>query len=218
MSRHPDPAAPDPPGRPGRSHGSADRAAVAEVVTEIKAATQRRGQRAMHPERNLVAALLTLDRDRAAEVLSLVLTTDFEDHLSAVIAALIRVIACERGEPPTPQAVFALARNLGPKLAEFHISQNRIAQELTDVYTLGLPITVWSSARQVVEDSYRRHLWTLFTRGKQMCETSAEISAIEALISRAREPLLAHRARLVELTGRARGRRQPAPAHPELIA
>ncbi|MGW4241847.1 hypothetical protein [Nocardia sp. NPDC004722] len=210
------PSTPEPRGRPGRSGGSGTRAEVAEVVTEIEAAADRRSERAMHPERNLVAALLTLDRDHAAEVLSLVLTADFEDHLSAVIAALIRVIACERGERPSPQAVFALARNLGPKLAEFHISPPRLAHELAEVYTLGLPVTVWSSARQVVEDSYRRHLWMWFTRGKQMCGASAEISAIEALITRAREPLLAHRARLITLTARASGR--PTTNRAELTA
>lgn len=90
-------------GRPAPSRGSdppAHAGTVAEVLNEIEAATDRRTRRAMLPERNLVAALITLDRDRAAEVLSLVTTADFEDHLSAVIAALIRVIACERGEPP----------------------------------------------------------------------------------------------------------------------
>lgn len=183
-------------------------ATVAEVVTEIEATADRRTRRAMHPERNLIAALLTLDRAHAADVLALVTTTDFEDHLSAVIAALIRVIACERGEQPSPQAVFALARSLGPRLAEFQVSENRIAQELTEVYTLGLPITVWASARQVVEDAYRRRFWATFTRGKQMCETFAEIPAIEALVSQAREPLLAHRKRLITLTHRA------SPPHP----
>ncbi|WP_331722978.1 hypothetical protein [Nocardia sp. NBC_00511] len=193
-------------GRPAPSRGSdppAHAGTVAEVLNEIEAATDRRTRRAMLPERNLVAALITLDRDRAAEVLSLVTTADFEDHLSAVIAALIRVIACERGEPPSPQAVFALTRSLGPKLTEFHVSENRIAQELTEVYTLGLPITVWSSARQVVEDSYRRRLGAGFTRGKQMCDTYADIPAIEAHITEAREPLLAHRERLITLTHRA---------------
>lgn len=156
--------------------------AIGEVVADITAAADHRSHFAMSPERNLIAAMLNLSREEAARVLGLVRASDFTDHLSKAVFLMIRVIVEQRGEQPTPQAVSALARGLSADLAPLMLSADRIDRWVFEVYTLGFPLTTWASARQVVEDSYRRELITTCTRIAQMGEAYASIPDLEKLV------------------------------------
>ncbi|MBL1080264.1 hypothetical protein JK358_38300 [Nocardia sp. 2] len=178
-------------------------AALADVVEEVTAAAHRRTLRTLDPGRNLVAALLNLDTAEAAEVLAMVRTTDFDDHLNASIFAMLRVIVTERGQQPTPQAVYALARGLSERLGELQLSVDRVAQYVVEVYSLGNPLTVWADARQVVEDAYRRNLGAIGTRLAQMADAYASIADLEKVTGNAVRDWKDQRARLAALTKRA---------------
>ncbi|MET9489979.1 hypothetical protein [Nocardia sp. NPDC006630] len=120
-------------------------AGLAEVIGEITAAADRRTHASMSPEWNFIAALLNLTHEEAAEVLTLVRADDFADYLCKAVFVMIRIIVEQRGEQPTPQAVVALARGLGDKLAPLLLSADRIMIWVSEVYSLGNPITTWSA-------------------------------------------------------------------------
>ncbi|WP_327146812.1 hypothetical protein [Nocardia sp. NBC_01327] len=179
-------------------------AGLGDVLAEISADADRRTHAAMSPEWNFIAALLNLTREEAVEVLALVHADDLADHLSKSVFVMIRIIVEQRGEQPTPQAVAALARGLGDKLAPLMLSADRIALWVAGVYSLGNPITTWSSARQVVEDAYRRRFALIGTRMTQMADAYAPIPDLEELAGDARRDWYTVRSRLITLTTRAR--------------
>ncbi|WP_067723447.1 hypothetical protein [Nocardia yamanashiensis] len=175
---------------------------VAEVVAEIEDAAKQRKLRAMEPERNLIAALLNLDTTAAAEILSHVRTTDFADHLCAAVSVLIRHLVNEHRQP-SPQAVVTLARGLGERLGQFHLTPDRVGLFVSEVYTLGNPLTSWDSARLVIEDSYRRRYEADATRIAQMAADYAPIRDLVRYVAAAVARWRREHARLTAITRRA---------------
>ncbi|MEV6071979.1 hypothetical protein AB0L82_36025 [Nocardia sp. NPDC052001] len=203
-------AAPSP--RPPHSAAAAreevaERTATAHrqtlVVADIDAAAQRRTLRTVEPEHQLVAALLNLDSTDAADILAHVRTSDFADHRCAAVSVLIRHLINQQ-QRPTPQAVAALARGLGKRLSEFHLTPENVAEFAIELYTLGFPITAWASAALVVEDSYRRQFETAGTRMAQMAATCAPVRELESYTGRALKRWRKERERLADITARTR--------------
>lgn len=167
---------PSPP--PGPTPRPDPDAAHAHVFDEY-GDHDHRAVRRVDPEHNLIACLLNMPADAAAEVLALVRDDDLADSLACVVLAWIRALVA-RNEAPTPQAVAALAR--GPVANEEpHPGPERVARYVVEVFTLGLPLTVWSTTRQVVDDSYRRSFGDYGTRAAQMAEGFADVEDLEQL-------------------------------------
>lgn len=173
------------------------------VFDEYGTTTDHQALRRADPEHNLIAALLNMPTAAdAADVLAHIHDTDLDNYLARVTLGWIRQ-AVTRHEPPTPQAVAALARGPVADEREPHPGHERATRYVLEVFTLGLPLTVWSTARQVIEDSYRRSFGDYGDRAAQMAAAFADVEDLEQLTGTAVSQWRTTRARLRAVTEHA---------------
>jgi replicative DNA helicase len=189
---------------------------TADVVDTLAAYFEDRELDQLHPEHNLVGALLHQPASAVAPVLELVEDTDLEHLLPRVVFGIIRALVAQ-GHDPDPMAVVAVARNaekldsppdIDLDIEEVPARYRRVAKYVIDAYTIGMPTTTRSAARQVVEDAYRRDFAATGTRIAQMADNFADVEDLEQATGTALRRWRRTRARLHALAARPTGTAQ----------
>lgn len=200
---------------------NADDNPAADVVAELADQLATHDIDRVHPEHNLIGALLASPASRAAAILATVRDADIEQLLPRVTLGIIRRLVAQERDPG-PMAVAAAARigdqlddaaavltaeqlaaTVPPEIADVPGGGRAVTEYVTKAYTLGIPVHAEDAARQVSADALHRLINEDGTRLAQMGAARIDVDTITAY---ADTQLTEWKTRAAELNG------DPAPS------